>query len=54
MDLAHHAAALNSRRGAAFGVAGIARLAAKGGGGAGGALAKHLGTLVPKLYRCKT
>ncbi|GFR47108.1 hypothetical protein Agub_g8793, partial [Astrephomene gubernaculifera] len=31
MDLAHHAAALNSRRGAAFGFASIARMAARGG-----------------------
>ncbi|GIL84022.1 hypothetical protein Vretifemale_12732, partial [Volvox reticuliferus] len=51
MDLAHHAAALNSRRGAAFGFAGIARLASRGGGAPGEALAKHLAVLVPKLYR---
>ncbi|GLI60137.1 hypothetical protein VaNZ11_002209, partial [Volvox africanus] len=51
MDLAHHAAALNSRRGAAFGFAGIARLASRSGGAPGEALAKHLAALVPKLYR---
>ncbi|GAX79566.1 hypothetical protein CEUSTIGMA_g7007.t1 [Chlamydomonas eustigma] len=44
MDLAHHSQALNTRRGAAFGIAGIARLA-------GGQLASHMGSLIPKLYR---
>ncbi|KXZ47234.1 hypothetical protein GPECTOR_37g240 [Gonium pectorale] len=51
MDLAHHAAALNSKRGAAFGFAGIAQLAGRGGPAGGGLLAKHLAALVPKLYR---
>ncbi|KAG2487332.1 hypothetical protein HYH03_014048 [Edaphochlamys debaryana] len=51
MDLAHHAAALNSKRGAAFGFAGIARMAAQGGGAPGAALTKHLAALVPKLFR---
>lgn len=47
-DLAHHQQALNSRRGAAFGFAGIARLAAAGGEGG---LTQHIGALLPKLYR---
>ncbi len=44
MDLAHHARALSTKRGAAFGFASIARRA-------GAALAPHMGVLVPKLYR---
>lgn len=44
MDLAHHNQALNTRRGAAFGVAGIARMA-------GSQLSPHIGALIPKLYR---
>lgn len=44
MDLANHAAALNSSRGAAFGFAGIARLA-------GEQLAPYVAAMVPKLYR---
>jgi proteasome component ECM29 len=44
MDLAHHARAMSTKRGAAFGFASIARRA-------GAALAPHMGTLVPKLYR---
>jgi proteasome component ECM29 len=61
MDLARHSAAVTSRRGAAAGVAGIARLvgeqgAGGGGKGEGGALAALLGqerlaALLPKLYR---
>ncbi len=45
MDLAHHQQALNTRRGAAFGFANVAKLA-------GDALAPHVAQLVPKLYRC--
>ncbi len=45
MDIAHHQLALNTRRGAAFGFAGIAKLA-------GADLSAHVGALVPKLYRC--
>jgi proteasome component ECM29 len=45
MDLAHHQQALNSSRGAAFGFAGIARLAA------GEALKPHVQKLLPRLYR---
>ncbi|KAG1660153.1 hypothetical protein FOA52_007810 [Chlamydomonas sp. UWO 241] len=44
MDLAHHNQAINTRRGASFGLAGIARLA-------GGQLGPHVAALVPKLYR---
>ncbi len=44
MDIAHHQLALNTRRGAAFGFAGIAKLA-------GADLGSHVGALVPKLYR---
>lgn len=44
MDLAHHNQAINTRRGAAFGFAGIAKLA-------GSQLSPHLGSLIPKLYR---
>jgi hypothetical protein len=58
MDLAHHAATLNSKRGAAFGFARIAQLQKGGGGGAAAAaaaadpLSRHLASLLPKLYRC--
>lgn len=45
MNLANHAAALNSSRGAAFGFASIAKLA-------GEQLAPYVPPLVPKLYRC--
>jgi hypothetical protein len=59
MDLARHSAAVTSRRGAAAGVAGIARLVGEQGAagkGEGGALAALLGqerlaALLPKLYR---
>ncbi len=65
MDLANHAAAVNSRRGAAFGVAGIARLISGSSAGTSsgssssdgfGALGDLLGrqqllALLPKLYR---
>ena len=44
MNLANHAAALNSSRGAAFGFASIAKLA-------GEQLAPYVPPLVPKLYR---
>jgi len=44
MDLANHAASLNSSRGAAFGFAGIAKLA-------GEQLAPYVAAMVPKLYR---
>ncbi|GFH30577.1 ARM repeat-containing protein, partial [Haematococcus lacustris] len=44
MDLARHNQALNTRRGAAFGFAGIAKLA-------GEQLQPHVQQLVPKLYR---
>lgn len=44
MDLANHAASLNSSRGAAFGFAGIAKLA-------GEQLAPYVTSMVPKLYR---
>jgi proteasome component ECM29 len=44
MDLAAHNAALNSRRGAAFGLAGMSRIA-------GDALAPYVRQLTPKLYR---
>ena len=44
MDLANHAAALNSSRGAAFGFAGIAKLA-------GEQLAPYVASMIPKLYR---
>ena len=44
MDLANYQSALNSRRGAAFGFAKIAKQA-------GEALKPHLGVLVPKLLR---
>lgn len=45
MDLAHHQAALNSRRGAAFGVANIAKLSGDT------RLAGQIDKLIPKLYR---
>ncbi|KAF5832303.1 proteasome stabiliser-domain-containing protein [Dunaliella salina] len=45
MDLAHHQQALNTKRGAAFGFAGIARLVA------GEALKPHVQRLLPRLYR---
>ncbi|GMH36012.1 hypothetical protein BSKO_03880 [Bryopsis sp. KO-2023] len=44
MDLANHQMALNSRRGAAFGFARIAKLA-------GDQLQPHIAKLIPKLYR---
>lgn len=44
MDLANHQASLNSKRGAAFGFAKIAKQA-------GEALKPHLAVLVPKLFR---
>ncbi|KAK9795879.1 hypothetical protein WJX73_005986 [Symbiochloris irregularis] len=44
MDLANHAASVNSSRGAAFGLASIAKLAGK-------QLEPHLAALIPKLYR---
>jgi proteasome component ECM29 len=44
MDLANHAAALNSSRGAAFGFASIAKVA-------GEQLKPYVEKLVPKLYR---
>lgn len=44
MDVAHHAAAMKSKRGAAFGVASIAAQSLE-------RLAPHVGALLPKLYR---
>jgi proteasome component ECM29 len=44
MQLANHQAAVNASRGAAFGFASVAKLA-------GDALAPHVATLVPRLYR---
>jgi proteasome component ECM29 len=44
MQLANHQAAMNASRGAAFGFASVAKLA-------GDALAPHVATLVPRLYR---
>ena len=44
MDIANHQMAMNSRRGAAFGFARIAKLA-------GDELQPHVSTIVPRLYR---
>lgn len=44
MDLANHQTALNSKRGAAFGFARIAKIA-------GEQLQPHISKLIPKLYR---
>lgn len=46
MELAQHQAAINTRRGAAFGVARIAKLS-----GDSPLMGQHLGALIPKLYR---
>jgi hypothetical protein len=56
MELARHTSAISSRKGAAVGVAGIARLVGgmqgEGGGGLAGLLGRDkMEALLPKLYR---